>query len=413
MGMNVQVRKLEAGEELAFLRSVMVPFLEPLGDDSESEKIRTSEAADLELPRAWVVEDGGRFVANCCTYSMDVTVPGPGGGDCPAVRMAGVSAVGVHPTHRRRGLLRQMMAEMLVDARLRGEPVAGLIASESIIYGRFGFGHATDWTTLEIDTRASGFRDVAPGLDLQLVDKTEAARLLPPVFEQSRRRRAGEPNRTGSRWENILEDRPHRRGGGKAAFSAVADGGYVRYRFHEPNRIAVEELRAVTPEIEASLWRYVLDVDLIRRVTALRRPVDEPLRWRLADPRQLQVKSVEDRLYLRVLDVPAALQARSYRCSGRLVIDLVAPLVEEKSDPAVGTWVLEAEAGGVLCRRAGRGEDPDLRMEITELGSLYMGGFKASTLRAAGRIDELTAGSVDVADSLFGCPLAPLSGTGF
>jgi predicted acetyltransferase len=309
--------------------------------------------------------------------------------------------------------MRQMMAEMLTDARERGEPLAGLIASESVIYGRFGFGRGTDRATFEIDTRASAFLDPVPPLDLRLVDKVEAATLLPPIFEQSRRGRPGEPNRLRAQWDYVLADRRWRRQGSRAAFTAASGGGYARYRFEEPDRIVVEELRGVTPEIESGLWRYALDIDLIERVTVLRRPVDEPVRWRLADPRQLRTASVEDRLNVRVLDVPAALQARSYRRSGRVVLELLPPRVEEKGDQAVGVWVLEAGPDGASCRKARAGEAADLRMEVTDLGSLYLGGFTASAMRAGGRIEVLTDGSLEAADALFASPLAPSSGNGF
>jgi predicted acetyltransferase len=411
--MGLEIRKIEAGEEESFLRSVMIPFLDPVTGDPESEAMIAQEAASIEPDRTWVVEDGGRFVGNCCIYSMDVTVPARPGPDCPRVPMAGVSAVGVHPTHRRRGLLRRLMAEMLADARDRSEPLAGLIASESIIYGRFGFGRATDRVTLEIDTRASEFLQPPPTPDLQLVGKDEAAELLPPIFERSRRRRAGEPGRTPAMWTMVLEDKPHRRGGGRGAFTAVCDGGYVRYRAHDPDRISVEELRGVTADIEAGLWRFILDIDLVATVTAYRRPVDEPVRWRLADPRQLRATSLEDRLYVRLLDVPAALEGRGYRRPGRLALDLVAPRVEEKDDPAIGLWVVDAGPEGASCRPGRPGETADLRMEVTDLGSLYLGGFTASVMGAGGRIEELTAGSLDVADSIFATPLAPFTGTGF
>jgi predicted acetyltransferase len=418
--MTIEVRKIHAGEEDAFIRSVLVPFLDPSTGDPESEAEIAFAAANVEADRSWVVDDDGRIVGNCCIDSMDVTVPGSPGQECPLVRMAGVSAVGVHPTHRRRGLLRRMMAEMLADGRDRREPVAGLIASESIIYGRFGFGRATDWATFEIDTRASAFVRPAPALDLQLVDKAEAVRRLPPLFELTRRRRAGEPSRTQAWWDKHMADKPHHRGGGRGAFTAVCDGGYVRYRAHEgnplqadPGRVVVEELRGVTPEVEAGLWRYVLDLDLVGRVRVLRRPVDDPVRWRLADPRQLRVTSMDDRLHLRILDVTAALERRRYRASGRLVLDLVAPQVEEKDDPAVGVWTLEAGPDGAQCRPARPGEEADLRMEVTDLGTLYLGGFTASAMSAGGRIEEFTAGSLEAADFLFATPLAPFSGTDF
>ncbi|MGH9115921.1 MAG: GNAT family N-acetyltransferase, partial [Acidimicrobiales bacterium] len=419
--MDVEVRKLGSGEQEDFVRSVRVPFLAPVtGDPEDGEDVRRG-AAKRETDRAWVAVDGGRFVANACVYSMDVTVPGAPGEPAPLARMAGVSAVGVHPTHRRRGLLRRLMAEMLDDARERGEPLAGLIASESVIYGRFGFGHATDMTELTIDSRASRFDVPAPRVAIRLVDRDEAAKILPDLYDRQRRGRAGEPNRSEHVWEGVIADRPDRRRGGSGVFFAVCDEGYVAYRAHdgvdkrsELARVVIEELRGLTPEVESALWRFVLDLDLVGEVNARRRPVDEPLRWRLADPRQLRVADVYDRLHLRLLDVPAALEARRYLREGRLVLDVLPPAVDEGArDPAPGTWVLEAGPDGASCRQARAGDAPDLRLGVGDLGSVYLGGFPASLLAAAGRVEELTPGSLTVADALFAARPAPMTGTGF
>ena len=132
----------------------------------------------------------------------------------------------------------------------------------------------------------------------------------------------------------------------------------------------------MTGAVEAALWRFVLDLDLIGRVTALRRPLDEPLRWRLADPRQLQVTHVEDRLYVRILDVPAAFAARGYRREGRLVFDVQSlPAGDGKPDATPGRWVLDAGPDGATCRPARAGENADLRLGVTELGALYLGAL--------------------------------------
>lgn len=417
--MDVKIRRLRPGEEERFVRSVFVPFLEPSTGEPDSEADIQDWAESTEADRAWVAEEGDRFVANCAINTMDLTVPAPPGRDCPVLPMAGVTAVGVHPTHRRRGLLRQMMAEMLDDARRRSEPVAGLLASESVIYGRFGFGHATDGHELSIDRRRAFF--VRPGAippALRLIEREEAGKVLPSLHDRLRRRRPGDPNRAGSKWESILRDRPHRRPrGAVGAFTAVCDDGYVRYRAFEGDTygVMVEDLYGADPEVEAGLWRFVLELDLVDEVRARRRPVDEALRWRLGDPRQLKVRHAEDMLWLRVLDVPAALEARGYRRPGRLVLDLRPPAeaTSGERDPAVGRWVLEAGPDGAACRRAHSGEAADLTMEITDLGSLYLGGFRPSALAAGGRVTELRAGSLDLADGLFGAPLAPQTGTGF
>ena len=418
--MDVALRLLQPGEERAFIASVRTPFLEPPTGDPEQESGDEHWAKNIELDRAWVAEDErGRFVANCCVYSMDVTLPAAPSQPAPLAKMAGVSAVGVHPTHRRRGLLRQMMAAMFEDARARQEPVAGLLASESVIYGRFGYGYATAGHEYTIDPRESAFLKPAPEVAIELIDRDEAAKVLPAIFEQHRRTRAGEPDRNESRWTHIITDMSHERGGGSMAFTAVCDGGYVRYRAHEGEhkaKIVIEELRGMTPDIEAALWRFVLDLDLVEAVAAKRRPVDEQLLWRLADPRQLAVTKVEDRLYVRILDVPAALTARGYRRSGRLVLDVLPPsdTLDGQADAAPGRWVLDVGPDGAECRPADpKAEDPDLRLTVTDLGAIYLGGFPASTLAAGGRIEELRPGSLDVADGLFATTPAPMTGTGF
>ncbi|HLI55235.1 MAG TPA: GNAT family N-acetyltransferase [Acidimicrobiales bacterium] len=402
---DIRLRRLEPGEEDRFVRSVMVPFLDPPTDDPAVEEELARWSQRVEVGRAWVAEAGGRFVANCETKTMLLTVPSPVGGPCPDVAMAGVTEVGVAPTHRRRGLLTAMMGEMLGDARRRGEPIAGLIASESAIYGRFGFGHATDGHTLLIETAHSAYLRPAAELNLALLDRAEAKKELPAMFDRFRRARPGQPDRSRARWEAILDDGPHYRGKDRGAFVAACADGFVRYRATDDGtELIVEDLYGATPEVEAALWRYVLDIDLVGRVRARRRPVDEPVRWRLADPRRLEVTEAQDMLWIRILDVAAALQARGYRHRGRLVIELAG---------GEGRWLLDAGPDGAECRPAKKGEPTDLRMRLADLGSVYLGGFRPSMLAAAGAVEELTSGSLDVADALFSAPLAPVTGTGF
>ena len=420
--MDPVVRRLRPDETGAFRRSVMVPFLEPLVGDPEQVADHELWEAKIEPDRAWVVDTGGRFAGNACIYSLDVTLPAPPGGPCPTAPMAGVSAVGVHPTHRRRGFLRQLMTAMHDDARQRGEAIAGLEASESIIYGRFGYGMAAELAEVAIDSRASAFAVPASPLDLELVDRDEAARRLPDLFDRHRRTRAGEIDRNPAFWAQLLADPPHKRDGAAGRFHAVCDEGYVLYRAQSGGNVfraervpvIIEELRGTTPEVEAALWRFVLDLDLVGRVTAPRRPVDEPVRWRLADPRQLRTVGIEDRLYVRILDTAAAFAARGYQGEGRLVLDVVPPEASEgAADPAPGRWVLEAGPEGATCRRAGPGEDPELRLGLPALGSLYLGGTSASLLAAGGRIEELRPGRLVAADALLTTRPAPRSGTEF
>jgi predicted acetyltransferase len=420
--MDPVVRELRPEEAPAFRRSVMVPFLDPFAGDPDQVADFEMWAATAPLDRAWVVDAAGHFVGNSAIYSLNVTLPAPSGRPCPTIPMAGVTAVGVHPTHRRRGLLRQLMTAMHDDARQRGEAVAGLEASESIIYGRFGYGLAANLAEYSIDSRASAFAVPAPTTDLTLIDKDEALEALPAIFERQRLTRAGEVDRSSGYWTQLLLDRKHQRGGLSARFHVVCDGGYALFRAvpdanvfrGERANIRVEELRGETAEVEAALWRFVLDLDLVGVVTVMRRPVDEPIRWRLADPRQLQTVGIEDRLYVRILDTGAAFEARGYQAEGLLTLDVLPPESSEgQADQAPGRWVLEAGPDGASCSRARPGAEADLRLGLPALGSLFMGGFPASLLAAGGRIEELTPGSLSVADALLITRPSPRSGTGF
>ena len=418
--MDLEIRKVERGEEEEFIASIRVPFLDPATGATDQADWLDRAIRATELDRSWVAVDAGRFVANCGFHSLDVTLPAAPGQPCPVIAMGGVTRVGVHPTHRRRGLLRRMMAEMLDDSRARGEAIAGLMASESVIYGRFGFGLASEVAEYTIDSREAAFVAPAPGLDLHLLSKDEVAKLLPDLYDRQRRSRAGEPSRLTTTWEEYIADETPNRHGGNPLFWAACDDGYVVYRaleesaYWQRERLVVEELRGLTPEVEAGLWQFVFGIDLIDEVTAKRRPVDEPLRWRLADPRQLRQTQLDDRLYVRVLDMKAAFEARGYRVDDRLVLEVTPPPVDEGVRDAVpGRWVIEARDGAAACQPAGSADQADLRLDVTALGSLYMGGFPASLLAAAGRIEQLRSGALERADRLFGTWPAPSTVTGF
>ncbi len=420
--MDPVIRRIRPDELPAFRRSVMVPFLDAFTGEPDQLADHARWLAKAEPERTWVVDTGEGFVGNACIYSLDVTLPAGPDRACPTIPMAGVSAVGVHPTHRRKGFLGQLIRAMHDDARSRGEAVCGLEASESVIYGRFGYGLAANLAEYSIDTRSSAFDIPAPALELRLIDRDEATKVLPGLFDLQRRTRAGEVDRNAAVWAQLLDDPPAERHGATGLFHSAGDGGYVTYRARtdadpfraERTTIQVEELRGRTPDIEAALWRFVLDLDLVGRVVAKRRPVDEPLRWRLADPRQLRTTAIEDRLYVRILDPAAAFEGRGYQSEGRLVLDVLEPAASEgEVDGTPGRWVLEAGPDGASCRRARTGEGPDLRLGVPALGSLFLGGFPASNLAAGGRIEELAPGALAAADALLTTWPSPRSGTGF
>jgi predicted acetyltransferase len=435
--MGVEVRAITPAEAEAFARSVTVPFL---GRDRRQDVEHNLRC--LEPDRAWAAVERDQFVGNASSFTRNVTLPPTPGRPCPVLPLAAVSQVGVHPTHRRRGLLRAMMDEVLADARRRGEPLAGLKASEGGIYGRFGFGLATQVAGWRIDTRRSAFRASPTPAEIRLVDAGEASKLLPGMHERFRTARAGEVSRDDAAWAEWFAAATGEDGDGQqhdvdAPFYAVAgDGlGYVAYQASDTSdgvrfgaRADVAEVYAGDAETEAALWRFVLDIDLVTEVVAKHRPVDEPLRWRLADPRQLRVAAVEDLLWVRILDVPVALEARGYTASGRLGFEVV------DGDEAVrGKWVLEASSNGASCTRvraaragsraprtgAGRASaagtrstGTGLRLGIAELGSVLLGGVAPSALAAAGRV-EADPASLATADRLFCTAVAPFSGTKF
>jgi predicted acetyltransferase len=166
--------------------------------------------------------------------------------------------------------------------------------------------------------------------------------------------------------------------------------------------------------VEAGLWRFLFEVDLVERVVAPHRPVDDPLRWRLADPRQLRIDGLEDRLHLRVLDMVAAFEPRGYRSSDRIVIEVEPPAVDcGGDDGVVGRWVLEAGPEGASCRRARPAEGADLRLGVAALGSLYLGGHPATLLAGAGLVEPATRGALGAADRLLTSRPAPATAFGF
>lgn len=354
----------------------------------------------------------GRVVGTAASFGWELTVPG---GTVPA---GAVTAVGVRPTHRRRGVLRSMMTAQFDDLAARGEPVAVLLASESSIYGRFGYGAAScsvSWT-LHTDRSAFATPPAAPGR-IVLLDPAGARPRLRAVEERARHRHPGRLRRSAAAWDLELADHDYDRGGASALFVAVhedGDGeadGYVAYRIREgedqglaDRTLLVIGHAAVDDEVAAALWRFCCDVDLVRTVTCADAPVDDPLRWRLAEPRQLRVSHLIDGLWVRILDVPAYLGARRHSIEGRLVVD-----VRDDDRPhCAGRWVLEGGPDGATCRRTTA--EPDLAMGIAELGAVSLGGVRPSTLAGAGRVTEVRTGALARADAFLSWSPAPWCG---
>jgi predicted acetyltransferase len=370
----------------------------------------------VEHERMIAVADGRDVVATAGAYSFDLTVPGN-----ETTPMAGVTWVACLPSHRRRGILRQMMQHQLDDVAARGEAIAGLTASEAVIYNRFGYGVASQYLEAKLQkSRVELLVAVSTDGRMRMVWGSERPKVLPPIFDDWRRQRAGSVQRSDGRWEQILRDREFERHGATALFCAVhedASGrpdGYVAYRVRESeaeheSTLIVKEVIAIDPGVEAALWRFVFDIDLIDRFELDLQPVDSSLPWRLVDKRAYRTTGVWDMLWICVIDAVAALEARRYASDGSVVLEIVNPF--RPGGAASGRFRLEGGPDGATCRPE-RSAEADLTMTIDALGSAYLGGVRWSTLAEAGRV----SGNRDAlrrADAMFATTPSPFCNTPF
>ena len=399
------IRPIDGAEFGALVRTVETAFGEAAHpDDIERERLV------FEPDRSLAAFDGDRMVGGTWVFSFGLSVPG---GELPA---AGVTGVGVLPTHRRQGLLTRLMRRQVDDVRDRGEPLAALWASEAQIYGRFGYAPATFGAAHRIRKRGATALTRAPAAGglVRLVDPDFALAAFPPVYERARSARTGLPSRRGRWWEYQLLADPERHRSGHSDKQLItyteADevDGYAVYRVKPSSddrgaptgTVDVVELMAATPAAGAALWRHCLGIDLTTNIRAPRRPLDDPLPLWLDDPRQAQVV-VADALWLRLVDVPAALSGRSYASTGRLTLDVRDAFCPWND----GRWTLETDGSEASCTRT-RGS-ADLVLDQTDLAMLYLGGTTATGLALAARIEERTPGAVARLDALFRVPLAP------
>ena len=416
-------RRLTREEAPDFARVAELCF----GGVATEEDISAVVAEDFDEDWSIGVYDSGELVATAGAVPFELTLPAAHAGPLPSIPAAGVTCVGVLPTHHRRGLLTEMMAFQLGQFREREVAVAILTASESVIYGRFGYGTATTKASLELPTKRSAFRElpympVAEGGRMRLVRKEEAAKVVPGVHAEAVRRRPGEVGRSDARWARLLEDPERDRRQAEGRMYVVHEDatgsldGYASFRHRwqpeatwQVHHLAlIEDLYALTPAVHAALWRFLLDIDLVEELRAGSRPVDEPLRWMLADARKLRTVELRDMLWAKLVDVPAALSARGYGLQTELVLE-VGPAGGE----GTARYKLETGPGSGSCRRAKGGEKTDLVLGQADLGAIYLGGCRPSELAAAGRVHEARSGALARADQAFVSPLAPFCGTSF
>ena len=360
---------------------------------------------NFDLDRSIAVLDGRQIVGGAHSHLQEISIPGG------TAVIAGVANIAVQPTHRRQGIMTQMMHHQLKDVYQRGEPLAGLFASESVIYGRFGYGVGSLREEWSIERAHSHYarRHRSDGT-FAFIDPADIGAVLPDVFRRSTVGRPGVFQKAPYLWEREARAPEHRQGGRGGIFYVgyYEDGrmeGYARYRTNE-GTVIVQELMAVTREAGTALWRFCFDTDLVNRAEAERRPVDDPLPWMLADPRRLR-RNTRDGLWLRLVDVDAALSQRQYADAGHLVIE-----VQDDVCPWNATrFELEASLEDSQCRTTDR--DPDMVIAVAALASAYLGTVTFTTLAQAGLVDETKSGALERANRMFAVQQPPWTPCGF
>jgi predicted acetyltransferase len=360
----------------------------------------------LPLDRVHAVFDDGRPVAGAGAYAFEMTVPGG------VVPCAGVTVVGTLPTHRRRGLLSRLMRAQLDDVHERGEPTAALFASEETIYGRFGYGLASLRFAMQLTRPQSALRAGTPprvGV-LRLVDADEAIRTFPPLYERIRRASPGFMSRSRSWWQlRRLRDVPEARPAGAGPLNLALhelDGrpdAYALYRIvqrEEGGRFKghVQVLEALGTDLVGTreIWRFLLEIDLIEEITSRTLGVDHPILHLVARPDSLTLRAITG-LWVRLVDVGAALSARGYARDGRVTFAVADPFCPWNE----GTWTLEDGQARRSRRR------PDLRLDVTALGATHLGGFSFAQLARAGLVEESSRDAATRADAVFATDRAP------
>ncbi|MDI5968824.1 GNAT family N-acetyltransferase [Streptomyces sp. SL13] len=374
----------------------------------------------------FAVTADGRPVGTAGAYSFELTLPGG-----VLLPVTGVTAVGVLPSHRRRGVASAMMRHQLTALRARGEFLSVLLASEAPIYGRFGYGLATCTRQLTVPRhraafavpRARGTADAptagpdtgtdtgsftgsdsgSDGGSVEVLRRAECGEIMEEVYDRYRRAQPGAVSRPHRWWASGAGQPPVSRAPRYIAVHRDADGvpdGYASYSLGESDTLTVDETIATDDTVFTALARLVLGHDLVGRVVFKHFPPGHPLRWQLADFNAGQLGSDEDWLWVRLLDVPRALTARGWFTDGELVLDVGDPFLGEH-----GRYLLTVRDGRADCVPTDR--EPDLSLDVRDLGSVYLGGTAPSTLVRAGHIRAHHPGAVTVADALFRAERSP------
>lgn len=402
--MDLKPRKCTADDLEKVFAMVAGAFL---SDPDEGELAGTRLVFEPE--RTYVIDDDDRPVGAAAAFSRELSVPGA------TIPAAHVTGVGVAATHRRRGLLTRLMTSLLDDVAAAGtEPVAVLWASEGSIYGRYGYGLASWNLSYNIATKETALPAARPPGTVRQVTPSEIRETLAATHDRVRGERPGVSSRPGRWWESRTTDPESSRHGWSAERCAVyeADGrvdGYVLWRTknswgeHGPKGEAtVTEFVTATVDAYIALWQLLLSIDLVRAVRCRHAAVDEALPHLVTKPDALGVTAGPG-LWVRVVDVPGALAARRYLTP----IDVVLDVTDARLPANNGRWRLKGDGDSATCEPTT--DEPDLGLDVHELGAAYLGGTSLSALGAAGLVTEHRAGSLTAASTAFGWHRAPWS----
>jgi len=402
MGMAYRVRPCRSHEEFGAAVGAIGHYFGWVPSEEEVERFTKL----LPLERMHAAFDGKTIVGGAGVFPFELTVPGA------VVQCAGVTVVGVLPTHRRRGVLTRMMRAQIDDVRERGESLAALWASEPTIYGRFGYGHASHTYEIRLPRVRAALRGGTPPRAgaVRLVETAEALKTFPRIYERVRSVTPGMLSRTRDWWElRRLRDEPSRRPPGSGPLNLALhelDGrpsGYALYRIVQSEedgewkrRLRVVEAIGADDVATRELWRFLSELDWTDEIMAWLLPLDHPVQHLFARFDDLGLK-VGSGLWVNLVEVGPALCARSYARDGRVTFELSHPFCPWND----GTWTL---ADGVAKRSTRR---PDLRVDATALGAAYLGGISFAELARAGLVEEAARGGLARADALFPSDRAP------
>lgn len=399
--MSLTIRPITVDEVVPFRHSIARGFGADLDELDPANFLRNVDPA-----RTVAAFDGDDIVGTLVTASFDLALPG--GTSLP---MGGTTMVTVQPTHRRQGVLGSMMRAHLDDVRAREEPLAALWASETAIYGRFGFGIAAELADTRIDARTIRHIGDPPPGRTRLLTTEDARRLLPPVYDRVRPTIPGMLSRTEAWWETrYFHDPDHRRQGRSAARFVVHESnggvdGYAIYRQKEKwddfpeGEVNIIEVMPEALDAHAGLWRLLTSIDLFPNVRYVNAPSDDILPWRVNDSRRV-VRCVSDSLWVRLLDIPRALAGRRYAAEGSLVLGVRDPFLPEND----GRYALTGSPTHAECNRTDAAAD--LTLDVDTLAAPYLGGPRFNRLARAGLV-EGREDAIRLADRMFAGSRAP------